>query len=400
MDKKRNWLIALVVVVLIAAAGVGTSCHRKATGGATGGELVLTGATDPGVNAFMPPAASPPPTATEPAPTLQPQGDGTTVATQPLPGDRDGLYGGTVNSAECDREKMITFLGAHPAQAGAFVDALNSDADLYWSGGRTLTAVDVPTYLRELTPVVLRLDIRVTNHGFDGSHFTTVQSVFQAGTAVLVDAHGVPRVRGYSGSPLTGPIALAGAPKIVGTPWPGYRPGALASVHPSTVAITNFVLVDVVTGHPFNRPAATTGTNDTPHTQAVAPPQPAPATPTTAQTPEQSLSGTYVFHYLSSVCGGYTMPLRRDEHYTFTQQGNTIHIAIGVGDISGPLNADGSFVASGTFLSDQGNSYTHTWRGVFATEGGRTVIRDGEVTSGGAAMSNQSCHMTFTATKQ
>jgi hypothetical protein len=200
VDKKPNWLIALLVVVLIAAAGAGTSCHSKATGGehskATGGELVLTEATDPGVNAFMPPAASPPPTTTQPAPTLQPQGDGTTVATQPLPGDRDGLYGGTVNNAECDREKMITFLGAHPAQAGAFVDALNSDPDLYWSGGHTLTAVDVPTYLRELTPVVLRLDIRITNHGFDGTQFTTVPSVFQAGTAVLVDAHGVPRVRG------------------------------------------------------------------------------------------------------------------------------------------------------------------------------------------------------------
>jgi hypothetical protein len=58
---------------------------------------------------------------------------------------------------------MITFLDTHPAQAGAFVEALDSDPTLYWSGGHTLTAVDVPTYLRELTPVLLRLDTRVTN---------------------------------------------------------------------------------------------------------------------------------------------------------------------------------------------------------------------------------------------
>ncbi|HEX4390557.1 MAG TPA: hypothetical protein VH084_03315 [Mycobacterium sp.] len=49
---KRNRLIALLVVPLIAAAGAGvTSCHSKATGG----ELMLTAATDPGPNAFMPP---------------------------------------------------------------------------------------------------------------------------------------------------------------------------------------------------------------------------------------------------------------------------------------------------------------------------------------------------------
>jgi hypothetical protein len=53
---RRIWLVASIVVLIIVAAG---ACHSKATGG----ELVLTGATDPGANAFMPPAA-PPPTGT------------------------------------------------------------------------------------------------------------------------------------------------------------------------------------------------------------------------------------------------------------------------------------------------------------------------------------------------
>ena len=35
---------------------------------------------------------------------------------------------------------------------------------------------------------------------------------------------------------------------------------------------------------------------------------------------------------------------------------------------TGPLSADGSFVAS---------DFAYTWQGVFATEGGTTVIRDG-----------------------
>lgn len=54
---------------------------------------------------------------------------------------------------------------------------------------------------------------------------------------------------------------------------------------------------------------------------------------------------------------------------------------------TGTLNPDGSFTVS----SDRGG----TMRGVFATEGGRTVIRDG------AWQSPQgNCSSTFEATKQ
>jgi Protein of unknown function (DUF2510) len=387
---KRNWLIALMVVLLIAAAGTGVVLHHVLSSKATGGELVLTRASDPGANAFMPPAAPPPPTDTQPPPTLQPQGDGTTVVTQPLPGDRDGLYGGILNNAESDREKMITFLGSHPAQADAFVEALNTDPTLYWSGGRPLTADDIPTYLRELTPALLRLDTRVTNHGFDGTHPTTLQSVFQAGTAALIDAHGVPRARFFSGSPLTAPIALAGEPKPVGTPWPGYRPGALAEVQPTTATITTFVLVDVVTGQPFNRAAGTTGTNDTPHSQPVPLPQPAPRTPqgpqptpTTGQGPQPDIDGTYLWHGSPNSCGGAGV----DETVTVARQGNTLTEVSPYGTVTGTLNADGSFTFSG-------NGFTQ--RGVFATEGGRTVMRG----TAEAHSSAGSCSATFVATKQ
>jgi hypothetical protein len=384
---KRKWLIliALLVVLFIAAVGVGgVLLHNVLSSKGTGGELVLSGATDPGDNPFMPPAASPPPTDTQPPPTLQPQGDGTTVATQPLPGDRDGLYGGTVNNAD-GRETIVNFLGANPAQAGEFVDALNTDSTVFWSGGRALTVDDIPAYLRELTPVLLRLDLRVTNYGFDRAHLRTLQSVLQAGTAVLVDAHGVPRVRFYSGSPLTAPIALAGAPKFVGTPWPGYRPGALAEVHPSTATITKFVLVDVVTGRPFNRPAGTTGTNDTPHTQAVPPPQGAPATPTTAQGPFSDIGGTYLKHFLSWVCNGATAS-PPDSTFTLTHQGNTVSFG---GGVTVTLNADGSFE-----YTDQ---YGMVTQGVFATEGGHTVIHGKHIYKnplGGK------CESTWIATKQ
>ncbi len=363
---KRKWLIAVLVVVLVAAVGAGALLLRNALSPkATSPELVLTAATDPGVNSFMPPAASPPPTNTQPPPTLQPHANGT-VVTQPLPGDRDGLYGGTLNNAECDRDKMISFLGAHPAQAGAFVEALNTDPTLYWSGGRPLTAADIPSYLRELTPVVLRLDTRVTNHGFDGTHPTTLQSVFQTGTAVFVDAHGTPRARCYCGNPLTAPVALTGQPQPIGTPWPGYHSAALAEVHPATVVITVFVLVDVVTGQPFNRPAGTIGTDDTLRSEPVAPPQ---LGPPSGQGSLPSIDGTYVTHPLSDTCNLNDV----ERTLTVTHQGNTLTMKFDVGaTATGTLNADGSFQVT----VSGGRATGGTIRGVFATEGGSTVIRD------------------------
>ncbi len=381
---KRKWLIAGLVVLVIAAAGGTVVLRHVLSSKATGGELMLTGATDPGVNPFMPPAASAPPTDTQPPPTLQPRGDGTSVVTQPLPGGRDGLYGGILDNAESDRDKMIAFLGSHPAQAGAFVEALNSDPSLYWSGAHPLTTADIPAYLRELTPGLLRLDTRATNHGFNGTHPTPLQSVLQAGTAVLVDAHGVPRARPYSGNPLTAPVALAGQPKPVGTPWPGYHPGALAAIQPSTATITTFVLVDVVTGHPFNRPAGTAGTNDTPHTGLVPPPGPATSAPTAGQGPQSDIAGVYMRHTVTWECNGLNAA-SADAPLSVSLQGNTVTIW----GQSGPLSADGSFVAEGPW-----GPYDHsTVKGVFATEGGHWVIRDG-------TWDDRFCHGVWTATKQ
>ena len=315
-SKRQRW-IAVLAAVLLVVAGVGVVLYRHVY--PSGGELVLSSATDPGANAFMPPAAAPPPTNTQAPPTLAAQRDATAVQTQPLPGNRDGFYGGSVYTADVDRDKVIDFFGAHPTQASAFIESLNTDNTVYWSGGHTLIVADIPTYLRELTPAVLRLDTRITNHGFDGAHPTTVQSVFQAGTAVLVDAHGVPRVRGLSGNPLTAPIPLRGTPKVLGTAWSGYRPGALAEVAATDVIVT-FVLVDIITGQPFNRPAGTTGANDTPHTQPIAPPQPAPTAPTTGQEDQPDIDGNYLEHDITNSCGAGPEEIP----YTVTHQGNTV----------------------------------------------------------------------------
>ena len=70
------------------------------------------------------------------------------------------------------------------------------------SSSRDLPPEQVGPFLGSLTPVTLRTDTAVTNHGFRDGSATAFQSVLQAGTGVLVDAQGLPRVRCYCGNPL------------------------------------------------------------------------------------------------------------------------------------------------------------------------------------------------------
>ncbi len=83
---------------------------------------------------------------------------GTTAAVASVQGGAPGLYGGTRNSARCDREAMIRFLEADSAKAAAWVAALNADPTLRWSGGTQIRIDQIGAYLRELTPVTLTRD--------------------------------------------------------------------------------------------------------------------------------------------------------------------------------------------------------------------------------------------------
>lgn len=83
--------------------------------------------------------------------------------------------------------------------------------------GASIETAKIPEFLRGLTPVVLRADTRVTNHAFRDGRAVGFQSVLQAGTAVLVDDHGMPRVRCGGGNPLLAPRAAKGSPALKGT---------------------------------------------------------------------------------------------------------------------------------------------------------------------------------------
>ncbi|MET7942664.1 DUF6777 domain-containing protein [Streptomyces sp. NPDC005302] len=231
--------VALITGVVAAAVILGivfTGSDGGSGGGGTGktenagSEVFLQAADKTGPDPFTESTAKD--SSTEPqTPTASGSSEPANV-TRAVSGSAPGLYGGTRNVASCDVEKQISALGADPAKNKAFasVEGIQPSA--------------VPAYLRSLTPVQLRMDTRVTNHGYRAGAPTSYQAVLQAGTAVLVDAHGVPRVRCACGNPLLAPVPQKGTPKTTGDTWPGYRPQNVVVVAPSKTVINVFVIFD------------------------------------------------------------------------------------------------------------------------------------------------------------
>jgi hypothetical protein len=125
-----------------------------------------------------------------------------------------------------------------------------------WSGVLGIAPKDIASYVATLTPVLLTSDTLVGNHGFQGGVATSELSVLQAGTAVMVDATGTPRVKCNCGNPLTPPelITLSKA-NTRGTAWPGYTPAAVTAVRPGPATAT-LTLVDVGTGQTYEQSTA------------------------------------------------------------------------------------------------------------------------------------------------
>lgn len=179
-----------------------------------------------------------------------------------VPGSTDGLYRGVKGSASCDRDGLSTFLSGHADIAGAWVTALRTDPGLRWSRTPTvLSSGDITPYLRELTPVLLAADTRVTEHGRTDGKAEQAPAVLQAGTAVLVDSYGIPRVRCASGNPLTAPGSTDPSASTDGAPWPGYDKDRTLAVVGAGEAVKELGLIDLSNAN-LRRPAGSTGGDD------------------------------------------------------------------------------------------------------------------------------------------
>ncbi|MBG0857509.1 hypothetical protein I2W78_38105 [Streptomyces spinoverrucosus] len=211
------------------AAVVLTRIGRDDASDAEDGNVLLQAVNATGPNPFTESTAR---AGSAPSVTPTPTGSVPPHTVRGVSGSAPGLYGGTRNVADCDVEKQIRLLGEAEARNRAFA----SVAEVEPSG--------VPAYLRSLTPVQLRVDTRVTNHGFRDGAATGYQAILQAGTAVLVDGRGLPRVRCACGNPLTPPVARRTTPKPTGEAWPGFRFSHVVAVKEARRDIDAFVLYD------------------------------------------------------------------------------------------------------------------------------------------------------------
>lgn len=265
-----------LAAALLVVAGCGGGGGHSAPNGSSGGDVLLQPLAVRGPDPFTEPtvttSAPRPPVTRTPQPTATGTGSARTVS-----GATPGLYGGTRNTGSCDVEKQIRYLAADPAKARAFAEL---------SG---VSTGSVPDYLRQLTPVVLRADTGVTDHGFAAGQATGYQAVLQAGTAVLVDNRGVPRVRCACGNPLGRPTALDRDPDTRGTPWSGYRPARVVMVTPSAEVITAITIVDDGDDTWIERPVGYDGHR---HDHAVPPPEGQDPVPHGSATAPEPSAGT------------------------------------------------------------------------------------------------------------
>ncbi|MFJ2863461.1 DUF6777 domain-containing protein [Kitasatospora sp. NPDC087314] len=207
-------------------------------------EVALQTPADPGPAPFTPSVETQGVSAPAPPQAPQPGQGGGSTATSPgvihsVQGSSAGLYGGTMSKPSCDTERLITMVST-------------GDSGRAWASAAGIEQSAIPSYLRSLTSAYLRVDTRVTNHNYKSGAVAEYQSVLQAGTAVLVDSQGVPRVRCSCGNPLKAPVLVSDA-KYTGKAWSGFQPTTLVVVVPTPQPVTEIVLVNIETGGWFSR---------------------------------------------------------------------------------------------------------------------------------------------------
>jgi hypothetical protein len=209
-------LIGVIILLVVGAAGGGYLFLNAQASDVTL-EMANAQSSQPFAPSIAPaPASSPSPSA---APAASPQ---------PPPKGPNGvaIYGGSGSNSVCDKQKLIDFLTTHSAEASA------------WAGVEGISTAQISDFIRPLTPEILSQDVRVTNHGFSNSRATTYQSVFQAGTAVLVNQYGYPVARCLCGNPLTPPVS-GKRYHYTGQQWPGFSQTAIVIYVPLPGSMPN-----------------------------------------------------------------------------------------------------------------------------------------------------------------
>jgi hypothetical protein len=276
--KPKVFLTLLVLIALLAGAiGVIALTKDDKADGPKATEVFAEPISSLGTDPFAPDSTPPPdvatakdgrlaglfaklgdlPSLTLPALNLTRPTEPTTTPTTGAPavpaisGNTPGLYGGTNLLSVCDVKQLVTFLQTHADKAKAWAETLGIKVD------------DIANYASTLTDVILRADTRVTNHSFKDGKATAINSILQAGTAILVDKFGVPVVRCKCGNPLTPAKPLAVDVTVHGQTWPNFSVDATVTITKGP-EVTEFTLGNVVDATPLYRTPGTPAVGATP----------------------------------------------------------------------------------------------------------------------------------------
>ncbi|MBX3313035.1 MAG: hypothetical protein KF906_01845 [Actinobacteria bacterium] len=131
----------------------------------------------------------------------------------------------------------------------AIADALEGDdgARAAWTSLMDVEDGAVRETLDGLIPLVLTRDTAVTNSVYSGGEPGRFQAVLEAGTPVLVDGSGVPKVKCSCANPLDAPEVGAKA-RFEGDRWEGFDEDEIVSVSPVEPGTTRIPVVDLGTG--------------------------------------------------------------------------------------------------------------------------------------------------------
>lgn len=245
-ENRRRWsVVAAAIACIVAAFGAGWGIGRITESSASAA-VTLIPAGSPGPDPFTASVASGQAVGDSAAvrainanldQTLTPDASTHTLVAV---GTTPGLYGGSNNTRVCDPQQLVGFLQRNPGKARAWAQALGIRPDA------------IAGYVAGLTPVLLTRDTLVTNHGYHDRAAYPFQAVLQAGTAVLVDATGAPRVKCSCGNPLTPPEPIRVA-DTTGTPWAGYQPAQITVIRGGTT-VNNITVIDIRTGGEYSQP--------------------------------------------------------------------------------------------------------------------------------------------------
>lgn len=196
----------------------------------------------------------------------------------------------TTVAADTDRGVLYGTRERPTGKVGRLKKGLEEDAEAAeaWADLMGVSVTEIDEVIDDLRPLVLTRDTAVTNSRYVDGRGKRFQAVLEAGTAVLVDEAGVPRVKCAGGNPLA-PADTATRASLSGKLWDGFDPRGIVAIDPASVGTEGLAAIDLDTGEltivPLSggAPAASDKVS-APLTTEAAPP-PTAQTPTTAPPP-------------------------------------------------------------------------------------------------------------------